>query len=55
MTTRVSVLDASGVIAESTGAKASVARDIIDAIAAHLPATGHHPSRTHPSNTEEPR
>ena len=55
VTTRVSVLDASGVIAESAGAKASVARDIIDAIAAHLPATGHHPSRTHPSNTEEPR
>ncbi|SDR66907.1 bifunctional phosphopantothenoylcysteine decarboxylase/phosphopantothenate--cysteine ligase CoaBC [Agrococcus carbonis] len=36
VTTRVSVLDASGVIAESAGAKASVARDIIDAIAEHL-------------------
>jgi phosphopantothenoylcysteine decarboxylase / phosphopantothenate---cysteine ligase len=36
VTTRVSVLDASGVIAESAGPKPSVARDIIDAIAEHL-------------------
>ncbi|SFS18603.1 phosphopantothenoylcysteine decarboxylase / phosphopantothenate--cysteine ligase [Agrococcus baldri] len=48
--TRVSVLDASGVIAEASGAKASVARDIIDTVAQQLAAR---PASTR--STEEPR
>jgi phosphopantothenoylcysteine decarboxylase/phosphopantothenate--cysteine ligase len=48
--TRVSVLDASGVIAEAAGAKASVAHEIIEAVAQHLAAR---PASTR--STEEPR
>ncbi|WP_072313581.1 bifunctional phosphopantothenoylcysteine decarboxylase/phosphopantothenate--cysteine ligase CoaBC [Agrococcus sp. Marseille-P2731] len=47
--TAVRVLDASGIVAESRGDKVSVARDIIDAIAARLAAH----DRSNP--TEEPR
>ncbi len=49
--TRVRVLDASGVVADASGSKASVARAIIDAVAAHL--AGRTASSTPASPSEE--